>query len=417
MTHRKLRIIRGIWSIALCLISIIVDAFVLLALPEYLHSHGIMRATGIFLLVVSAATMFFMLGDLIFNDPEKDAENMFYNLVYLLVTYEAISFLYYLLLRWFGYRHFRAYFDNMSTIVIIQGIALIVLCCLIHNVKCRRLLFENKSWRNPSDNDFTKETAKIGIVFSLIVVATVSVTESVNRAMFSPSGTSNGYGYVNLGLKSGTMWADHNLLSTSRETTGIKTSWGKSLFTADKSLREFEWHYGNMALDEDIDIAHELMDGQWSMPSKGQWRELKDVCKSFPSYYNGIYGVTFVGKNRFKRIFIPAPESGLYSDTDYWTTTPDEEYVYGIERDYDVWTWDSDAGDENQDEAEEETTVSGSQDESNGVAAEEDTEPMPPIATLIHISTIERLPWGLVHEELDSTFRKCYIRPVLATIK
>lgn len=168
--------------------------------------------------------------------------------------------------------------------------------------------------------------------------------------MLKPSRAVDGNEYVELGLKSGTKWADRNLFSSDCSSTGLKS------------------HLEGMSIDGDI--VQEFMGDEWSVPTMGQWNELIESCRSLPSFYHGEYGITFVGRNKIKRIFIPAGDSDLYNGTTYWSSSVVEadefdDYVNTIKR------------------------------------------------ATIQFFTLEYLPWGLIQKDETPRYNKCYICPVV----
>lgn len=271
---------------------------------------------------------------------------MLYGPVYLLALFEVISFIRYLRVRIFGFHHFYAFGDNLGILVIIQAVLVIALLCVIRSVKYRRVLFENHSWKNKDDEDIVRMFTMAGLVFSVASLVIIGTVETLNWYMFKPSREVEGNGYVELGLKSGTKWADRNLFSSDLSSAGLKS------------------YLEGISIDGDI--VQELMGDEWSVPTQGQWNELIESCRSLPSYYKGKYGITFIGMNMFKRIFIPAPESDLYRET---------EYI--MKNHY------------------------------NSFSLEKST---------VQISTIERLPWGLIHKkEANNGVVNYYVRPIYVT--
>ena len=243
----------------------------------------------------------------------------------------------------------------MGVLVAIQAVILIAMLCIVRSIRLRRLLFENKSWRKTDDEEVVKMLTTAGIVFSAVVLIVIGTVETLTGYMFKPSHDKDGYGYVNLGLKSGTMWAERNLFSVGRSNAGLRS------------------HLEGLSTEENI--VEEFMGNDWSVPTKRQWDELIGTCKSVPCYYHGEFGFTFIGRNKFKRLFIPAPDSDLHNHTTYWTSSaapPDNSFDYVLDDDI-IYSK----------------------------------------RTTVQFSTLEYLPWGLIRNGDSYLYNKCYVRPVM----
>ena len=166
------------------------------------------------------------------------------------------------------------------------------------------------------------------------------------------SGTDNGHRYVDLGLPSGTKWADCNVGASSSSQYGNYYAWGE---TATKSIYNWDtYKYGNydkltkyctesdnglngftdgkteLVLDDDV--AHKQWGGQWRMPTKEQFYELQKHTTSKWTSINNVWGRLFTAKNG-NSIFLPATgyryDTSLYyagSVGDYWSRTLDADY-------------------------------------------------------------------------------------------
>lgn len=355
MTTKQLRLTRGLFTIAISIITIAIYTIIIKALPCYFNDYKALRVIAKIFRVISFLMLFFGAGALLSKDTEEDEEEMRYGPVYMLAIYETISFILYLFVRIFGYHGFYAFGDNMGILVAILAIILIAMLCLIRSVRCRRLLFENKSWRKIDDEEVVKMLTTAGIVFSAVALITIGSVEMLTRYMFKPSHVVDGYGYVELGLKSGTKWSDRNLFSTGHPNAGLKT------YLEGLSIE------GN--------IVTEFMGEEWAVPTKQQWDELIGTCKSVPSYYHGEYGFTFIGRNKFKRLFIPAPDSDLHNHTTYWTSSaadPNNSFDYVLDNDINYSK-----------------------------------------RTTVQFLSLEYLPWGLIRNGDSYLYNKCYVRPVI----
>lgn len=131
-------------------------------------------------------------------------------------------------------------------------------------------------------------------------------------------------GWVDLGLPSGTLWAECNIGATSPEQHGNYYAWGE---TQPKTVYDWSTYrhcggdfeklnkyctdrtYGivdnlSMLLPVDDVATMELGKGA-HIPTKDQWQELLNNTKSEWTEYNGVYGIRFTGVNG-KSFFLPA---------------------------------------------------------------------------------------------------------------
>ena len=118
---------------------------------------------------------------------------------------------------------------------------------------------------------------------------------------------------VDLGLPSGTKWANMNVGAEKPEDYGLYFAWGE---IEPKEVYDWDtYQYGSSENDvEDIgsDIAGTKYDAAtanwgapWRMPSLAQIQELLDNCTSDWTALNGVKGWKFVGPNG-GTIFLPA---------------------------------------------------------------------------------------------------------------
>ena len=153
---------------------------------------------------------------------------------------------------------------------------------------------------------------------------------------------------VDLGLPSGTKWADRNVGATTKSDAGDYFAWGE---TSTKS--DYDWStykYGNaynkltkyctnssygkdgftdnkteLVLDDDV--AHKEWGGSWRMPSKEQFEELEANTTSEFTTVNNVKGYLFTASNG-NSIFLPAAGgrygTSLYlagSNAEFWSRT------------------------------------------------------------------------------------------------
>ena len=137
---------------------------------------------------------------------------------------------------------------------------------------------------------------------------------------------------VDLGLPSGTLWADHNIGATNPEDYGDYYSWGE---TATKETYDWSTYFdtndggqtfgkynnddGKTELETSDDVASQTWGGKWQMPTRAMIEELKSQC-----YW--VWTTTYNGKSVNGYIVYKAK-----SDTDkgvkvYSDGTPSSDY-------------------------------------------------------------------------------------------
>lgn len=128
---------------------------------------------------------------------------------------------------------------------------------------------------------------------------------------------------VDMGLPSGTLWADRNIGAKSPEDFGLYFSWGNIEGHAMGSGYDFDDYNETKGhgLDGDIDIEHDAarfnMGEPWQMPTKEQFQELVDNCTREWCCENGHMGSRFTSKINGKSVFFPAAGGGNGTSIDY----------------------------------------------------------------------------------------------------
>ena len=159
-------------------------------------------------------------------------------------------------------------------------------------------------------------------VFSIIIVLTI-VSCKNNDSVSEPDGEINGYGYVDLELPSGTLWATMNIGANKIEDFGEYFAWGESEAKLGFSWYNYKYYkvryserpnafptYNELEnIGEEIqntkyDAAHVIMEGTWVMPTKAQIDELQDSSYCEWTWINNGYCVK--SKINGKSIFLPA---------------------------------------------------------------------------------------------------------------
>ena len=193
------------------------------------------------------------------------------------------------------------------------------------------------------------------------------------KYIYQETGNSNGYGYVDLGLPSGTKWATMNVGADSPEDYGDYFAWGETSTKSTYSWSTYKWmtdgmsswrgvnkytiedwqtdavwynEYGEFVgdgkttLDLEDDAANANWGGDWRMPTKEDLYELRNNCTWVWSSLNGVKGYKVIGPNE-NSIFLPAAGDrydsdlgGAGSDGYYWSSSL---YTYYSNRAYDLY--------------------------------------------------------------------------------
>lgn len=119
---------------------------------------------------------------------------------------------------------------------------------------------------------------------------------------------------VDLGLPSGTKWADRNVGAYSPESSGSYYTWGAlrtgNYFDCDYDPKgDGQNGYDNIGKDISgtiYDVAHMTWGGTWKMPTKDQFDELISNCKWKWITQNGMSGYRVESKINGNSIFLPA---------------------------------------------------------------------------------------------------------------
>lgn len=161
-------------------------------------------------------------------------------------------------------------------------------------------------------------------------VAYPKIVETINELKGEAPVALKEIQFIDLGLSSGTLWADHNLGADAPEKAGDYYRFGET--------KPFIMHSPNYVFDmiggciagTDRDAATIKLGKKYNMPSVEQFKELFNECKCKWIKLNGVRGMKLTGPNG-KKIFLPASnfrECGygrLHSNAPrgfYWTATP-----------------------------------------------------------------------------------------------
>ncbi|MBQ6204853.1 MAG: hypothetical protein IJK46_12255, partial [Prevotella sp.] len=156
---------------------------------------------------------------------------------------------------------------------------------------------------------------------------------------------------VDLGLPSGTRWANMNVGASSPEEYGDYYAWGETATKNDYSETTYQFSPTNLNIGEnynimgtELDAAHVNMGNAWQMPSRVQIEELRDYCTWTWTSVNNVSGFRVTGPNK-NSIFLPA--SGLmigtnrsYDSTDTNNSNHGGSYQSGtIGDDTSIYNW------------------------------------------------------------------------------
>lgn len=186
--------------------------------------------------------------------------------------------------------------------------------------------------------------------------ATVTFSSGISHAQVSVSRVSYGHKdeegedlpeeltAVDLGLSSGTLWANINVGGTQPEDCGSYFAWGETKAKDSYSWDNYKWgndpfelnkyntdpacgtvdNYSTLLAADDAATAN--MGSKWRMPTADEMAELLNECEWRSYTRNGVKGYKIIGPND-NIIFLPAAGRiedkplGLGTGVYYWTST------------------------------------------------------------------------------------------------
>lgn len=141
--------------------------------------------------------------------------------------------------------------------------------------------------------------------------------------------------WVNLGLPSGTLWADRNVDAAYNVKPGGYYGWGECE-TKDKSDYDKEHcptyrrDIPNISGNSEYDVATRKLGEDACIPTIEQWKELCNNCRWIWIDDTGAEGMLVIGPNN-NQIFLPAvgfihagEQKGCGHHTLYWSSSPYE---------------------------------------------------------------------------------------------
>ena len=149
-----------------------------------------------------------------------------------------------------------------------------------------------------------------------------------------PTGTENGYAYVDLGLS--VKWATMNVGASSPEDYGDYFAWGETEPKTTYNWSTYKWCNGSSStltkynnsssygivdnktqLELTDDAARANWGGSWRMPTDAEMTELRSNCTWTWTTQNGVNGYKVTSKSNGNSIFFPAAGSCSGSSLDY----------------------------------------------------------------------------------------------------
>ena len=130
--------------------------------------------------------------------------------------------------------------------------------------------------------------------------------------------------YIDLGLPSGTLWADRNIGATEPEEYGDFYAWGETEPKEEYTWDNYKWGEdcakynkkdGKTVLDPEDDVVYLKTKGKAHIPTKEQMRELLDNTISKNQTINGVKGRLYKSKVNDNTIFLPYAGDWFFSSS------------------------------------------------------------------------------------------------------
>lgn len=126
--------------------------------------------------------------------------------------------------------------------------------------------------------------------------------------------------YVDLGLASGTLWANHNVLADNPESYGGYFAWGETETKDNYTQANYKYYQNNRYIDIGTNIAGTQYDAAtknmgtlWQTPTQQQCKELADSCTWTETTVNGVAVWKVASKKNDNYIILP--KAGRYNGT------------------------------------------------------------------------------------------------------
>ena len=181
-----------------------------------------------------------------------------------------------------------------------------------------RSMFKFTGWNTKADGTGTSYNSGASLV----------VTENVTLyAQWKDM--ANGYEYVDLGLS--VMWATCNIGADSPEEYGNYYAWGETA-TKSEYRQDNCYRWGGSDLTFSDDAAYVNWGGNWRIPTKAEFEELRDRCSWDYMKISGTPGFNVTGPNG-SSIFLPYAGNKQYDQSNkvgeagyYMSKSSDESY-------------------------------------------------------------------------------------------
>ena len=176
------------------------------------------------------------------------------------------------------------------------------------------------------------------------VMATVQTNGNTDEPQTATDGTTitSDIVPIDLGLPSGTKWANMNVGASSPDEPGGYYAWGETETKNNYDVQSYA-HFsggtlqdiGNNIANTQYDVVHVKWGGRWHMPTKEQFEELMEYCTWTIEERANSNGFLIKARNQSgKSIFLPAvgsragtdlPGSDMEMQGAYWTATASGE--------------------------------------------------------------------------------------------
>ena len=154
---------------------------------------------------------------------------------------------------------------------------------------------------------------------------------------------------IDLGLPSGTLWADRNVGADKPEEYGDYFRFGETTPFTEKSPEYVYNDINESIAGTDKDAATTILGAQFHMPTFKQIKELLDYCSREWTQVNGVNGTIVTGPNG-NSIFLPASGLRFYDDGSlfnvgsygyFWSASPSSSNNsgHGLYFNSSYWDW------------------------------------------------------------------------------
>ena len=153
---------------------------------------------------------------------------------------------------------------------------------------------------------------------------------------------------IDLGLPSGTLWADRNVGADKPEEYGDYFRFGETVPFTEKSPEYVYNDINESIAGTDKDAATTILGANFRMPTFEQIKELLRFCSRQWTQFNGVTGTMVTGPNG-NSIFFPASGLRSYSDGSlyavgsfgyYWSASPySSNYGHNLYFHSGNWYW------------------------------------------------------------------------------